>query len=189
MNVFEILLTAVGLSMDVFAVAVTDGLCCTDLKKRQMLEIGICFGIFQGIMPLTGFFLGKAFENYITAADHYVALLLLGYIGISMIADAVREAKRTEPEHCELRLKTLLLQGIATSIDALAVGVSFAALANIHIYYAVSEIAVITCLFSLIGVRCGRRFGRKLGSRAMLTGGVILVCLGLKIFIEHLFFA
>ena len=189
MNFFEILLTAVGLSMDAFAVSVTDGLCCTNLKKQQIFQIGICFGLFQGVMPLTGFFLGKAFETYITAADHYVALILLDYIGIRMILDAVREAKQKETEYYELTTKMLILQGIATSIDALAVGVSFAALANINIYCAVSEIAVITCLLSLTGVRFGRKFGAKLGSRALLTGGIILVCLGIKIFIEHMFFS
>ncbi|MBR1554837.1 MAG: manganese efflux pump [Oscillospiraceae bacterium] len=188
MNFLEILLTAVGLSMDAFAVSVTNGLCCTNLRKRQSLRIGLCFGLFQGIMPLTGFFLGKAFESYITAFDHYIALILLGYIGGKMIYDAVQESKQDAPEAYELTVRTLILQGIATSIDALAVGVSFAALANINIFSAAAEIAVITCMLSLIGVRFGKKFGTKLGSRALLTGGVILVCLGIKIFIEHVFF-
>ncbi|MBR0485580.1 MAG: manganese efflux pump [Oscillospiraceae bacterium] len=188
MNLAEILLTAVGLSMDAFAVAVTDGLCCSNLKKQQTIQIGLCFGMFQGVMPLTGFFLGKAFESCITAVDHYVALILLGYIGIKMILDAVQESGQDTPEIYELTPKLLILQGIATSIDALAVGVSFAVLANVNIFCAVAEIAVITCLLSLTGVRFGRKFGRKLGNRALLTGGVILVCLGIKIFIEHVFF-
>ena len=140
-------------------------------------------------MPLTGFFLGKAFERYITAVDHYVALILLGYIGGKMIYDAVQEAKQNQSEAYALTFRTLILQGIATSIDALAVGVSFAALANIHIYYAITEIAVITCLLSLTGIRLGKKSGLKLGSKALMTGGLILVCLGLKIFIEHQFFS
>lgn len=185
MNFLEILLTAIGLSMDAFAVALTDGICCQNLKKRNMLAVGICFGFFQGVMPLTGFFLGKAFGSCITAVDHYVALLLLGSIGIEMIFDAVQEEK---PENTALTYKTLILQGIAVSIDALAVGVSFAALANVRIYPAVCEIALITCLFSLLGVRFGKKFGLKLGSKALLTGGVILICLGVKVFIEHVFF-
>jgi len=188
MNFLELLLTAVGLSMDAFAVSITDGICCQDLKKREAVKIGLCFGIFQGIMPLMGFFLGKAFENYITAVDHYVALILLGYIGIRMILDAVHESKQETQENNRLTFKFLILQGIAVSIDALAVGVSFAALQNINIYYAVSEIAVITAILSLIGVRSGRKFGMKSGSRALLTGGLILICLGIKIFIEHVFF-
>ena len=188
MNFLEILLTAVGLSMDAFAVAVTDGICCQNLTKRKRLAVGICFGFFQGLMPLTGFFLGKAFENCITAVDHYVALILLSYIGIKMIFDAVREAKQENTEKYILTDKTLCLQGIAVSIDALAVGVSFAALANICIYPAVCEIALTTFLFSLLGIWSGKRLGMKSGCNALLTGGVILICLGVKIFIEHVFF-
>ncbi len=189
MNLIEIFLTAVGLSMDAFAVSVTNGLCCANPEKKNALRIGLCFGLFQGLMPLTGFFLGKAFEQYITAVDHYIALILLGYIGGKMIFDAVKESRQGETESYVLTAKLLFLQGIATSIDALAVGVSFAALANIHIFYAAAEIAVITCILSLIGVRFGKQFGTKLGSRAQLTGGLILICLGLKIFIEHMFFS
>ena len=189
MNFAEILLTAVGLSMDAFAVSVTDGLCCTNLKKRQSVWIGLCFGLFQGIMPLAGFFLGKAFEASVTAVDHYIALILLGYIGGKMIYDSIQEAKQNAPESYPLTAKMLILQGIATSIDALAVGVSFAVLPDVNIFCAVAGIALITCLLSLIGVRFGKQFGEKLGSRALLTGGVILVCLGMKIFIQHVFFS
>ncbi len=189
MNFLELLLTAIGLSMDAFAVSVTNGLCCTNLKKKQSLLIGLCFGAFQGLMPTIGFFLGKAFADYITAIDHYIALILLGYIGGKMIYDAVQDAKQEEQQPYALTPGLLLMQGIATSIDAMAAGVSFAALSNINILYAGVEIAVITCMLSIIGVRCGKKFGSKLGSRALLTGGVILVCLGLKIFIEHMFFS
>lgn len=189
MNFWEILLTAIGLSMDAFAVSVTNGLCCTELNRKQSLQMGICFGIFQGLMPLTGFMLGKAFEQYITAIDHYVALILLGYIGGKMVYDAIQEAKQEQSESYVLTFRMMILQGIATSIDALAAGVSFAALANIHICYAVIEIAVITCLLSLTGIRVGKQSGKKLGSRALLTGGIILIGLGWKIFIEHQFFS
>ena len=190
MNFIEILLTAVGLSMDAFAVSVTDGLACTNIEKKQRLSIGLCFGFFQGLMPTIGFFLGKAFEDYIKAVDHWIALILLGYIGGKMIYDSIREFKSQEEvcTPCTLTTRMLLMQGVATSIDALAVGVSFAALSNINIFYAGTEIAVITCALSLIGVRFGKKFGQKLGSRATLTGGLILVFLGVKIFIEHMFF-
>ncbi len=188
MHFIELLLTAFSLSMDAFAVSVTNGLSCTDLKKKQTLAIGLCFGLFQGLMPLTGFFLGKAFERQITAADHYIAFILLGYIGGSMICEAVQE-RNQQTEVYIFTMKTLLLQGIATSIDALAVGVSFAALANINIFLAAGEIALITCLVSLTGVRFGKQFGKKIGSSALLTGGIILICLGMKIFIEHQFFS
>ena len=186
MHFIELLLTAFSLSMDAFAVSVTNGLSCADLKKKQTFAIGLSFGLFQGLMPLAGFFLGKAFEQYITAFDHYIALILLGYIGGSMICDAVQESK---PEAYTFTVKTLLLQGVATSIDALAVGVSFAALANINIFLAAGEIALITCLVSLTGVKFGKKFGKKIGNHALLTGGIILVSLGLKIFIEHQFFS
>ncbi len=187
MSYIELFLIAVGLSMDAFAVSISDGLCCTKLKKSQMLAIALCFGGFQGLMPTIGFFLGKAFESYITAVDHYIALVLLGYIGGKMIYDAL--SKKEEEAHSVLTAPLLLTQGIATSIDALAVGVSFAALPNVSIFAAASFIACVTFVCSIIGVCFGKKFGEKLGSRAMLVGGLILVGIGVKIFIEHLFFS
>ncbi|MDE5754749.1 MAG: manganese efflux pump, partial [Oscillospiraceae bacterium] len=97
MNFLELILTAIGLSMDAFAVSVTDGLCCKDLQKKHAVSIGLCFGIMQGLMPTIGFFLGQAFAEYITAVDHYIALILLGYIGGKMILDAIQESKQDEP--------------------------------------------------------------------------------------------
>lgn len=198
MNFFELILTAIGLSMDAFAVSVTNGLCCKDLQKKHVLSIGLCFGIMQGLMPTIGFLLGQAFTDYITAVDHYIALILLGYIGGKMILDAVKEFKESgesgesgsaEPESYHLSGKTIFMQGVATSIDALAVGVSFSALANISIVPAALEIAVITCVLSIIGVCFGKRLGQKFGSYALLAGGLILVLLGVKIFIQHMFFS
>ncbi|MBE6851089.1 MAG: manganese efflux pump [Ruminococcus sp.] len=187
MSYIELFLIAIGLSMDAFAVSISNGLCCTKLKKSQVLAIGVCFGGFQGLMPTIGYFLGKAFESYITAVDHYIALILLGYIGGKMIFDAVTQ--KEEEKHTSLTPVLLLTQGIATSIDALAVGVSFAALPDVNIIAAALFIAGVTLICSVIGVCFGKFFGEKLGSRAMLAGGLILVGIGVKIFVEHMFFS
>lgn len=187
MSLLEIFLIGVGLSMDAFAVSITNGLSCTNLKRKQMLLIAVCFGVFQGLMPTIGFFLGKAFEVYISAVDHWIALVLLGYIGGKMIYDAITE-KEEEKEYA-LTAKLLLMQGVATSIDALAVGVSFAALPDVKILPAVLLITVITFALSMVGVGFGKKVGQKLGSRALLVGGLILVGIGVKIFVEHVFFS
>lgn len=186
MGYVEMFLIGVGLSMDAFAVSVTNGLCCTNLKRAKMLCIAVCFGVFQGLMPTAGFFLGKAFERYIMAADHWIALALLGYIGGKMVFDALTE----KPEDKEYRLtaKLLLMQGVATSIDALAVGVSFAALPDVRILPAALLIMGVTFALSLIGTGFGAKIGQKLGSHAQLAGGLILIGIGVKIFVEHVFF-
>lgn len=186
MNLLEIILIGVGLSMDAFAVSITNGLSCKNLKKIQMLAVAVCFGVFQGLMPAIGFFLGKAFEGYIRAFDHWIALALLGYIGGKMIWDALKGGE--EASEYTLTAKLLLMQGIATSIDALAVGVSFAALPDVNILTAALLICAETFVFSFIGVAFGKRAGQKLGSRAQLIGGLILVGIGIKIFVEHVFF-
>ncbi len=187
MNYLEIVLIGIGLSMDAFAVSITNGLCCTDLKRSKMLWLAVCFGAFQGLMPTAGFFLGKAFERYITVIDHWIALVLLGYIGGKMLFDALTE--REEENTYALTAKLLLMQGIATSIDALAVGVSFAALPDIRIIPTALLIMSITFMLSLVGVTFGTKVGQKLGSRAQIVGGLILIGIGVKIFIEHVFFS
>lgn len=187
MSYIELFLVAVGLSMDAFAVSISNGLCCQKLRRSQILSIGLCFGGFQGLMPAIGFLLGKAFESYITAVDHYIALILLGYIGGKMIADTFSDNDEAEQSRL-LTAPLLLTQGIATSIDALAVGVSFAALPDVNIVAAAAFIACITFGCSVIGVCFGKKFGEKLGSRATFLGGLILVGIGVKIFVEHMFF-
>lgn len=187
MSYLELFLLAFGLSMDAFAVSITNGLYSQKLKRSQIISIGLCFGGFQGMMPTIGYFLGMAFAAFITSADHYIALILLGYIGGSMIVDS--RGGRQEISPAVLTAPLLLVQGIATSIDALAVGVSLAALPAVNILTAASLIALVTFFCSVIGVRCGRKFGEKLGSHATLMGGVILVGIGVKIFVEHMFFA
>ncbi len=186
MSYLELFFIAVGLSMDAFAVSITNGLCCSGISKRQMIAMGLCFGGFQGFMPILGFALGMAFESYITALDHYIALVLLCYIGGSMALGAIR----SQEEHSEYQLtvRTLLVQGIATSIDALALGISFAALPDVSITAAALTIAGITCLCSILGACFGKSFGYKLGNRAQIVGGLILIVIGIKIFCEHVFF-
>lgn len=187
MSIIELVLIGIGLSMDAFAVSITNGLCCTNINRRRALLTGLCFGGFQGLMPTVGYFLGKAFEQYIRAFDHWIALILLGYIGGKMIFDALRPGEE-ELHQTLLTPKLLFIQGVATSIDALAVGVSFAALQDVNILFAALLICCETFAFSVVGVVFGKRVGQKLGNRAQLVGGLILVCIGLKFFIEHMFF-
>lgn len=187
MGYIELFLIGAGLSMDAFAVSITNGLCGTNLKRRTMFWIALCFGVFQGLMPTAGFFLGKAFEVYISAVDHWIALVLLGYIGGKMLFDALTE--KAEEKAYLLTVKLLLMQGVATSIDALAVGVSFAALPDVRILPAALLITGVTFALSLVGVGFGTKVGQKLGNHAQFVGGLILIGIGVKIFAEHVFFS
>lgn len=187
MGLAELILIGIGLSMDAFAVSVTNGLCCKNIRAGGTVATGLCFGIFQGVMPLIGYFLGIGFSKYITAFDHIIALILLGFIGGQMIWESFKNEEEDNNENI-LTSKTLLMQGIATSIDALAVGVSFAALKDVNISFAASAICCITFIFSIVGVRIGKRFGMILNNKAQLLGGIILVGIGIKIFVEHTFF-
>lgn len=188
MGIAELILIGIGLSMDAFAVSVTNGLCCKEIRAGKTVMTGLCFGGFQGFMPLIGYFLGRGFAKYITSLDHIIALILLGFIGGQMIIESF---KKDEDEKNEVRLtpKMLLMQGVATSIDALAVGVSFAALPDVNIAFAASAICCITFVFSVVGVGIGKKFGTVLNSKAQLVGGLILVGIGVKIFVEHTFFS
>lgn len=188
MGIAELILIGIGLSMDAFAVSVTNGLCCKEIRAGKTVMTGLCFGGFQGLMPLIGYFLGRGFAKYITSLDHIIALILLGFIGGQMIIESF---KKDEDEKNEVRLtpKMLLMQGVATSIDALAVGVSFAALPDVNIAFAASAICCITFVFSVVGVGIGKKFGTVLNSKAQLVGGLILVGIGVKIFVEHTFFS
>lgn len=188
MSIIELILIGIGLSMDAFAVSVTNGLCCKNIKAGKTLMTGVCFGGFQGLMPLIGYFLGRGFSKYITAFDHIIALVLLGFIGGQMIWESFKK----EDENADSNIltgKMLFMQGIATSIDALAVGVSFAALKDVNIAFAASSICCITFLFSVVGVFIGKKFGNILNNKAQLVGGLILVGIGIKIFVEHTFFS
>jgi len=178
-------LTALGLSMDAFAVSISNGLCYKNFKKREAFFSSLSFGIFQGLMPTIGYFLGSLFFNTISKLDHWIALILLGYIGLNMIIDAIKEMKQKEnTSENTYNIKTLFLQSIATSIDALAIGISFAALKT-NIISAATLICLITFICCLIGTIIGKKFGHLLKEKAKIFGGVILIFIGLKIFIEH----
>ncbi len=183
MELPELILIAVGLSMDAFAVAICKGLSVQSLKFRHALITGLFFGGFQAIMPLIGYLFGTQFRDYIVAVDHWIAFALLSVIGTNMI-------RASRQEYCEnagntFGLKSMLLLSLATSIDALAVGVTFAFL-NVDILPAASTIGIITFLFSAAGVKIGYVFGSKFKSKAEFTGGIILIGMGLKILVEHL---
>ena len=183
MTIWEIFLIAVGLSMDAFAVAVCKGLKMPKINKKQTALIALFFGGFQGLMPLIGYFLGKQFEEYIVSIDHWITFILLGFIGGKMIYESFK--KDEEDEDKPFSIKELFVLAIATSIDALAVGITFAFL-NVNIAISVSFIGVITFILSAIGVFIGHKFGEKYKSKAEFAGGLILVLIGLKILLEHL---
>ena len=183
MALFELFLIAVGLSMDAFAVAVCKGLSMKRIDKKYTLLIALFFGGFQALMPLLGYFLGSQFSFYIEKIDHWVAFILLALIGGNMVRESREEAK--EEAYRGIDYKELLLLAVATSIDALAVGITFAFL-QVEIVSAVLLIGCTTFVLSLIGVVVGNLFGARYKSRAELTGGVILILIGLKILLEHL---
>lgn len=185
MSLFDLFLLAVGLSMDAFAVSVCKGLALPKIDVKKTCIVGLWFGGFQAGMPLLGYLLGKQFEKYITSIDHWIAFILLGIIGISMLREAF--SKEQEPENASLGVKTMLILAIATSIDALAVGITFAFL-RVNIVPAVTFIGVITFLLSGIGVKVGNVFGMKYKAKAEIAGGVLLILMGLKILLEHLGF-
>ncbi len=186
MSLVELFALAVGLSMDAFAISVTNGLFCNNLKSKDAIKIGVAFGGAQALMPLIGFLIGSVFETFIKSVDHWIAFLLLLFIGGKMIIDVF---SAEGDEACSrLDFKSLLIQAIATSIDALAVGIGFIAYDNLNIGFSVGVIGVVTCVLCIAGVYLGRLAGKKLGKYARIAGGVILVAIGTKILIEHLFF-
>ncbi len=185
MNFIEIIILSLGLAMDATAVGMTDGLSNRKVKLSNALLIGLIFGFFQALMPLLGFLFGNLFASFIQTLDHWIALILLGYLGGKMLYDGFK--KDEEEEVKELSTKILLIQGIATSIDAFAVGISFATL-KVNIVLAVCSIGIITIVLSTIGVLIGKKFGDLLNNKATILGGLILIGIGLKIFIDHMFF-
>lgn len=184
MDLFTLFTLAVGLSMDAFAVAVCKGLALKKFSFKNAAIIGLWFGSFQGLMPLIGYLLGVQFKNYITAVDHWIAFFLLSFIGINMIKEAM--SKEEEAADASLSAKNMLLLAIATSIDALAVGITFAFL-SVKIVPAISFIGVTTFLLSMVGVKAGSVFGIRYKAKAEFAGGTILILLGIKILAEHLF--
>ena len=182
-GLLELFLIAVGLSMDAFAVSVCKGLSTQTLQRRHYLIVGAWFGGFQALMPTLGYLLGSAFGQYITSVDHWVAFILLAVIGANMIKESF--SKEEECPNPDLDVKNMVLLAIATSIDALAVGVTFAFL-NVDILPAVSFIGSVTFFLSVAGVKAGNAFGCRYKSKAELAGGAILILMGFKILLEHL---
>lgn len=186
MGFFELFLIAVGLSMDAFAVSICKGLKMQRFNVRHAGVIALAFGGFQALMPVIGWFLGKQFESYITGIDHWIAFALLAVIGGKMAVESFKkEEEDSSKENEKLDVKELLVLAVATSIDALAVGITFAFL-QVSIVPAVSLIGVITFVLSSVGVFIGHKFGAKFKSKAELAGGIILILIGLKILLEHL---
>lgn len=205
MNMIELFLIGVGLSMDAFAVSVCKGLASRKITPGNLLTIGLWFGGFQALMPALGYLLGSAFQSYISAFDHWIAFGLLSFIGVNMIREA-REKKEPRPgtcscpaerpagqerpgeEHADASFapKNMLILAVATSIDALAVGITFALLPDVNILAAVLIIGLITFLLSGAGLKMGHLFGLKYQTRAELAGGCILILIGMKILTGHL---
>lgn len=183
MSFLELLLTAVALSMDAFAVSVGKGLSSPNASWREGLICGAYFGGFQALMPLAGYLLVSTFSGYIQRFDHWIAFILLALIGANMIREAF--SKEDESMSGSFSVKTMLLLAVATSIDALATGVTFQ-LTGTNIWMAISLVGCTTFLFSFLGVKVGSTFGAKYQSKAELIGGVILVLMGVKILLEHL---
>ena len=183
MSYWEIFIIGVGLSMDAFAVSVCKGLSLKRTSLRAYLAVGLWFGGFQALMPVVGYYLIFHFKNYVTAVDHWIAFALLLLIGLNMIREAL--SGKEESANASLDFKTMLLLAIATSIDALAVGISFACL-DVKLLPAVITIGITTFILSDVGLKVGSLFGLRYKSKAEIAGGVILILLGVKIVLEHL---
>lgn len=185
MSFFEILLIGIGLSADAFAVAICKGLNMRKINYNHALIIALFFGGFQALMPLIGYVLGSQFSQYIESVDHWIAFVLLGFIGGKMIIEALKN----ETEECckcdRLDIKELFIMAVATSIDALAVGITFA-IVKVNIWASITIIGLTTFVLSAIGVIVGNKFGAKYKNKAELAGGIILVLIGIKILFEHL---
>ncbi len=176
-------MTALALSMDAFAVSVCKGLSTDKVTLRHMLICGAWFGGAQALMPLIGYLLGQTFKGYITPIDHWVTFALLAYIGFNMLKESLGEDEEAD---CSLGFKIMLTMALATSIDALAVGIGFALTPNINIVFAIASIGIITFMLSALGVKIGQVFGSKWRSPAEFAGGIVLIGIGVKILLEHI---
>lgn len=185
MSIIELIMIALGLAMDAFAVSICKGLNMKKINYRHGMIYAISFGLFQAVMPLLGWILGKQFEQYITSIDHWIAFLLLAMIGINMLKESKEKDECQTCTEERLDLKELLMLSIATSIDALAVGITFAFL-KVDIVVAISLIGIITLFISFIGILIGNKFGLHYKEKAEIAGGIILILIGLKILLEHL---
>lgn len=183
MSILSIIVIAIGLAMDAFAVSICKGLSMKKMSWKKALIIGGYFGFFQALMPLIGYLLGIGFQDKVTGIDHWIAFILLGIIGINMIKEAL--SKEEEGRNDSVNFKEMIVLAIATSIDALAVGITMAFL-EVNIAVAITIIGIITFAISVIGVKIGNIFGNKYEKKAEFAGGVILILMGIKILLEHL---
>lgn len=183
MGILEILLLGIGLAMDAFAVSICKGLSMKRMNWKNAVIIALYFGTFQMLMPMIGYFLGSSFESFVTTFDHWIAFILLSLIGGNMIKESFdnEDGKKND----KVDFKTMVVLALATSIDALAVGITFAFF-DVNLLLAVSIIGIITFIISIFGVKIGNKFGDKYQNKAELMGGIILVLLGIKILLEHL---
>lgn len=182
MGILELVILSIGLAMDAFAVSICKGLSVKKVKPKHYLIVGGYFGGFQALMPLVGYLLGISFQQFIVSIDHWIAFILLGIIGINMIKESFGD---DENVNASFSFKDMLPLAVATSIDALAVGITFAFL-QVNIALAVTLIGVITFIFSAVGIKIGVIFGDKFKNKAELLGGVVLILIGLKILLDHL---
>lgn len=182
MGFLELIIIAVGLSMDACAVSICKGLSVKNLKAKHMVIVGAYFGLFQALMPIIGYLLGIGFQDFVTKYDHWIAFILLGLIGINMIKESFEDSEQVNDS---FTFKVMLPLAIATSIDALAVGITFAFL-KVNILFAASSIGIITFVLSALGVKLGNVFGKKYKNKAEFIGGLILILMGIKILLEHL---
>ncbi|MCI5839804.1 MAG: manganese efflux pump MntP family protein [Peptoniphilaceae bacterium] len=182
MSIIEILIIAVSVSMDAFAVSICKGFSIKKTTIKQMITVGLYFGVFQAIMPLIGFFLGFRFKNFVMSIDHWIAFFLLSFLGVNMIREAKKAMCSINPS---IDMKTMFPLAIATSIDALTIGITFSML-DVNIYKAITIIGFTTFLFSSFGVKAGSILGSKSGNYAQRFGGFALIFLGIKILIQHL---
>ena len=183
MELFEIIVIGIGLAMDAFAVSICKGLSMKKMNWKNAIIIALYFGTFQALMPVLGYVLGSAFSSFVQSVDHWIAFILLAVIGGNMIKDSTDD--EVEKRNDKVDVKTMIVLAIATSIDALAIGVTFAFF-EVNLLLAISIIGIITFTLSTLGVIIGNKFGDKFQNRAELAGGIILIIIGLKILLEHL---
>lgn len=189
MSFIELLLIAISLAMDAFAVSISNGLILPNVKKRDGVTFGLYFGIFQFFMPIIGYFLGSKLTKYVQQFDHWIAFILLAIIGLNMIKESFSEDEDNSPkEHEILNFKNMTMLAIATSIDALAVGVTFAFIGNMDILFACSVIGIVAFILSYFGLMIGKKIGTYFKTYAERIGGLVLLGMGIKILIQHLFF-
>lgn len=183
MSFVELILISIGLAMDAFAVSICKGISLKSMNWKKAGIIGLYFGGFQALMPLIGYLLGTGFESIVTSIDYIIAFVLLVFLGVNMIKEAYSDEEEKKDDDVEF--KTMIVLAIATSIDALAVGVTFAFL-KVNILIAISLIGIITFIMSIFGTKIGNKFGDKYEKKAMIMGGIILILLGTKILLEHM---